>query len=159
MIFLKVLIGIIVVLVVCLILFGIYRHIKTQSSAHQKTFLQGKVPNELPNGLYKGSVPGYTFPWKGKKFNREKGSGINIFNENGKTTQQYPFKLYTGKGLADKNLEVIKIDYNLPQNPLWLRFIVDEIVEVKKDTYLGKLIVNVSLFPIALGYFELERSM
>lgn len=153
----KIVLGILVLLILGLLAFGLYRHIKTQSSASQKLFLSGKVPSELPNGLYKGSVPGQTFPWKGKKFNADKNTGINIFEENDKRSEQYPFKLYKGKGLADKNLEVIKIDYNLPQNPLWLRFIVDEIVETKKDHYLGKLIMNIPAFPIALGYFNLEK--
>jgi hypothetical protein len=132
---------------------GTYRTIKTQTSGNQNIFLSGKIPDKMPDGLYKGSVTGLKTSWKGKKFDSKTGMGINVFE----TNENYPFKFYTAQGLQD-NKQVIKIDYNLPENPLWLRFIVDEIVEVKPGKYLGKL--HIQLFPdlvASLGYFSLEK--
>jgi hypothetical protein len=137
-------------------LFATFRTIKTQTSPIQKVFLNGSVPKELPSGLFKGQVPGREFSWQGKKFNSN-GRGINLFKNGEDIKENYPFKFYKAQGLQDKK-QVIRIDYNLSENPLWLRFIVDEIVEVKKDKYLGKL--HVKLFPglvASLGYFELEK--
>lgn len=150
------LIGIIVILLT--IVFGMYRTWKTQNSENQKLFLQGKIPSSTLSGFYKGSVKGLTTTWQGKEFNATASSGINIFKENGKEKKSYPFKTYVGKGLQDKNREVFKIDYNISQNPLWLRFILDEIVEIKPNTYLGKL--HIRLFPgvsFSLGYFSLDK--
>lgn len=120
-------------------------------SPNQKLFLSGKVPNPLPSGLYKGSV-NFKTSWQGKKFDASKSMGINLIS--GK--EKYPFKTYVGKGLAD-NIDVLKIDYNIPQNPFWLRFILDEIVEISSGKYLGKVHINFFGLPFSLGYFRLEN--
>ena len=136
---------------------GLYRSWKTQVSPNQKIFLQGKLPVNLPDGFYRGSVTGFKSTWQGKKFDAKSKKGINIFKKENNLVENYPFKFYASKGLAD-NIEVIRIDYNIPQNPFWLRFIKDEIVEVGKDKFLGKL--NINLFPgitFSLGYFRLEK--
>jgi len=127
---------------------------KTQSSPDQKEFSKGSLPSPLPNGQYKGSTGNLNTPWKGKEFNASSSSGINLV----KDKKVLPFKTYFGKGLQNKNLDVLKIDYNIPQNPIWLRFILDEIVQVEKDKYLGK--IHLRLLPglsLSLGYFRLER--
>ena len=132
---------------------GLFRTWQIQNSLNQKLFLNGKNPDK-PNGLYKGSV-NFKTSWEGKKFDASSSAGINIIG--GK--EKYPFKTYTGKGIRDKNLDVLKIDYNIPQNPLWLRFILDEIVEVDKDKYLGKVHLNlIPGLPLSLGYFRLEKN-
>lgn len=136
---------------------GLYRSWKTQMSPNQKNFLLGKVSKSLPDGFYKGSVTGLKSSWQGKKFDAKSKTGINIFKKENNFSENYPFKIYPSKGLADE-LEVLRIDYNIPQNPFWLRFIKDEIVEVGKDKFLGKL--NVNLIPgitFPLGYFRLEK--
>lgn len=129
---------------------------RTQTSPNQKIFLSGTLPKNLPDGLYKGEVPGHKFTWVGKKFDSKTGMGINIFN-NGKTTEAYPFKFYKSSGLQD-NIQVVRIDYNLPENPIWLRFIVDEIVETSPNKFLGKLHIKILPGIVAsLGYFTLEK--
>ena len=136
---------------------GLYRSWKTQSSPNQEIFLLGKVPNRLPDGFFRGSVTGFKSTWQGKKFDAKSKKGINIFKKENNLSENYPFRIYSSKGLAD-NIEVLRIDYNIPQNPFWLRFIKDEIVEVGKDKFLGKL--NINLFPgitFQLGYFRLEK--
>jgi hypothetical protein len=146
------LITIILIALATVFTFATLRTWQVQNNPFQKTFLSGSVPSKLPEGLYKGEVPGRTFSWKGKKFNTG-GKGINVFPDGDK----YPFKYYEAIGLQD-NKKVIRIDYNLSENPLWLRFIVDEIVETSPGKYLGKL--HVQLFPglvASLGYFKLEK--
>ena len=133
---------------------GLYRNWKVQSSPNQKIFSEGKVPNPLPNGQYKGRVTGYNGSWKGKKFIASSSSGINLIDN----TEKYPFKTYIGKGLQDHQLDILKIDYNIPQNPFWLHFILDEIVQTAPGKFLGKVHINlIPGLPFTLGYFTLTN--
>lgn len=138
-----------------ILLLGVFRTWKVQSNPLAQEFLKGKVPTNL-NGLYKGTVNIKT-TWQGKKFTSSTKTGTNMFKNADGAHERYSFKTYAGKGLQDDIL-VLKIDYNLPENPLWLRFIVDELVQTAPRKYLGKL--NVKLTPglsFALGYFSLEK--
>src|SRR3989344_6364466 len=129
------------------------RTVQLEQTNNQQLFIKGKVPQNFPDGFYKGKISMRT-TWMGKKFDAKNSSGINIINQK----KQYPFKLYKGRGLRDKNLEVIKLDYNLSLNPWLLRMVVDEIVEVKKDHYLGKAHLNILPgFPFTVGFFELKK--
>ena len=140
-------------LIILPLLLGLLRTWQVQNSSYQKLFLSGKIPDPLPNNLYKGSV-NFKTTWQGKKFDATNSAGINIIDNN----EKYPFKTYTGKGLQDKNLDVFKIDYNIKENPLWLRFILDEIVEIEKNKFLGKVHINlIPGLPFSLGYFRLEK--
>jgi hypothetical protein len=159
MIFLK--LGGILAIAIILIFFTTlaYFHIRTQQNELQKKFLAGKVPSPLPNGLYKGTVGGKEISWKGKKFDREHCSGINLFKAENSTTENYPFKTVVGAGAVDKNIQVLKIDYNQPGNSFFLKHVLDEVVEVSPDHFLGKLEVRIlPNFYIALGYFELQKT-
>ncbi len=120
----------------------------------KKDFPKGTFPSPLPDGFYKGTVQNLNTNWKGKIFDATNSSGINIFGDK----KVYLFKTYKGKGLQDKNLDVLKIDYNLKENPFWLRFILDEIVQIAPGKYLGKVLLNlIPGLPFSLGYFWLER--
>ena len=169
--FLKIIVAIIAVLIVL----GVLRTRQLERSANQKVFAGGTVPNPLPNGLYNGTVPGHTVSWLGKKFfatgesasggDAPEGTGINVFApldiklSNGVTTsEKYPFKTSVGKGAHDGTLDVIKIDYNIPGNPLWLKPILDEVVEVSPNKFLGKLQLRIIPgYPFTLTYFELAK--
>ncbi len=155
---------IIITLILVLILgFGFYRTYLTQTSPSQKIFLEGSVPKNLSgfypgtvvtNKSYQGPVKTYTGSWKGKIFNSTDSAGINKMKDG----EKYPFKTYTAKGIQDKNLDVLKIDYNIEGNPWWLRTILDELVEVGPNKYLGK--VHIRLLPgltFTVGYFKLEK--
>ncbi len=151
-------------LIVCFIfllvfvLLGFYRTWKIQQSNNQKLFLHGKVPTSLPDGFYKGVVVGYNGPWIGKKFDRAKARGTNIFRKNGKEGEQYPFKTYVAKGLQDKSITVLKIDYNISENPFWVRSILDEVVLVDTDKFLGKITFRlIPNLPFSIGYFQLQK--
>lgn len=153
--FYLILLTLVFLIITIFLIFGLFRTIKIQTSPNQMLFLSGHIPKPLPDGLYKGSVAGYKISWKGKRFDSKNQKGINIFNTN---EEKYPFKTYIGKGIRDTSLDVYKIDYNIPQNPLWLRFILDEIVGVEKGKYLGKVHINlIPGIPITLGYFRLEK--
>ncbi len=141
------------ILITGLLIFGALRTWGVQNSPNQKLFLGGRVPNPKPDGLYKGSV-GFRTTWQGKKFDASSSTGLNLINNN----EVYPFKTYVAKGLLDNKQDVFKIDYNISKNPLWLRFILDEIVETGPNQYLGK--VHLKIIPgisFSLGYFKLEK--
>jgi|SRR5579859_2096708 len=148
--FLLVLVFLLLLIIVVLAFF----HYRTQHQPTEARFLQGKVPSPLPDGFYEGVSPKGT-SWMGKKFDRAAQTGVNVFTGN---KELYTFKTYIAKGAVDPKINVLKIDYNMPGNPLWLRPVLDEVVEVEPNHYLGKL--NVHILPgttIALGYFELEK--
>lgn len=131
---------------------------RTQSDQRQQQFLKGQVPNPLPNGMYKGLTPGVITPWQGKRFDQKHHQGINVFRENSQVFEKYPFSTRVGAGEVDTKLQVLKIDYNLPQNPFWLRIVLDEIVEIAPHHYLGKLIIRLGpSLNLPLGYFELRQ--
>lgn len=130
----------------------------TQNSANQKQFLAGTVPNPAPDGFLKGSADFYHASWQGKKVNLATATGINIFQDNGKDVEKFPFKTYVGKGLRDKSIDVFKIDYADTDSPWYARPILDEIVEVAPGKYLGKIHYRlIPGYPFALWYFKLEK--
>ncbi len=140
------------------LLIGVALTWNTQHSDLQQKFLAGTVPAALPDGPYRGIVSGYAGSWRGKEFDRAKQGGWNLFENGDKFRAQYPFKLYAGPGLRDRELNVLKIDYNLPQNSPWLKMVTDEIVETSPGHFLGKVHVRlVPGYPFTLGYFELYK--
>lgn len=97
-------------------------------------------------------------PWLGKTFDAAKQTGENIFTrdsyplarffnpfyrgftvEGADTYRGFAFRTYTAPGLMDPDRSVLKIDYDLDENPsLTVRRVLDELVQVDRDTYLGK---------------------
>jgi|SRR5581483_12010879 len=149
---------ILLILVLLVVLFGIVRTIQVQHKPQQKEFLSKSAPKKLPDGIYKGTVTGLTTTWQGKKFDAKNKAGINVFKNGGTLTEKYPFKLYTGKGVQDKNTTVLKIDYSKNKSPWWLKYILDEVVEVAPGKFLGKVHITVIPgLPFTIGYFQLER--
>lgn len=138
---------------------GLVRTWHMEHSKNQKLFLGGVVPNPAPDGLYRGSVSGPKVSWLGKRFSAATSRGINSFDDDTDgQREQYPFRTYVGKGLRDLGTDVFKIDYNVPENPWWLRTILDEIVEIDPGHYLGKVHVQlIPGYPFTLAYFELEK--
>lgn len=152
-----------------------------ERSAYQKQFTAGNLPAQKPEGFYNGAahlLMDKNVPWLGKSFDGAKDLGFNIFtptgarllkiftplyklfsvNNNG-NTKAYNFKTFTGEGLKDKDLQVIKLDYDAPENPFLIRIILDEIVEIAPEEFLGK--VHLKVFPgvySTIGYFGLGKS-
>jgi hypothetical protein len=97
-------------------------------------------------------------PWQGKRFDAAESCGDNIFtrdslllahlywplyrgyvNDGPNTYRAFAFQTYVGPGLTDSDRQVLKIDYDIPANPrLSIRRILDEVVQVADDVYLGK---------------------
>jgi hypothetical protein len=136
------------------VLLGVMRTQFVQAAPAQSLFLKGRA--ELPSGLYRGSVQGIKFAWKGKIFDKKVSRGVNIFGSD--LHEKYPFTFYLGKGLQDPKKDVVKIDYNLKENPFWMKWILDEVIEYEPNKYVGKLHIRlIPYIPITLGYFYLER--
>jgi hypothetical protein len=97
-------------------------------------------------------------PWQGKTFDSTANRGDNIFDRSSlriarvfnpfyndfvgdgpERYRAYAFRTYTGPGLEDPEVSVLKIDYDLPENPGWnIRRVLDELVRIDEGTYLGK---------------------
>jgi hypothetical protein len=97
-------------------------------------------------------------PWLGKTFQAAQESGDNIFTKDSyllarvfnplyqgfrsdtpETYRAFSFRTYMAPGLVDSDLPVLKIDYNLKENPaLTIRRVLDELVQVEDDVFLGK---------------------
>lgn len=98
-------------------------------------------------------------PWLGKTFAATAATGDNVFIDNawskatGKlgwpgyrvpnqdppgTVRVFPFRTYVARGIEDEDRDVLKIDYADSPNPLPVRRIVDEVVELPGGYILGK---------------------
>ena len=79
-------------------------------------------------------------------------------NSDGNTNAFY-FKTRAEPALRDAPLRVIKLDYDSPENPFLIRVILDEIVEIAPDQYLGKIHLKVLPgFYSTIGYFGLKKA-
>ncbi|MEZ5428107.1 MAG: hypothetical protein R2747_17680 [Pyrinomonadaceae bacterium] len=150
-----------------------------QSRFHRQ-FISGTLPEAAPDGFYRGTAHIFfdrQTPWLGKSFDPAGGFGFNIFspagasilkmlapfyrlftvNEGGNTDAFY-FETRVEAGLKDQDVNVIKLDYDRSENPLPIRIILDEIVAVGPDAYLGK--IHLKVFPgffTTIGYFSLRK--
>ncbi len=141
-------------LIVILFVAGFARTWQMDRDPLQAEFRAGTVPSPALNGPYRGSVPGYSVSWLGKKMTAPDNAGINVFSDG----DRYPFATSVGPGLRDMDIQVLKIQYDVPGNPWWLRLVLDEMVQVGLGKYLGK--VNVRIvpgLPFTIGYFRLEK--
>jgi hypothetical protein len=99
-------------------------------------------------------------PWRGKTFEAETETGDNVFVDNawskatGKlgwpeyrvrsddvpgTIRVFPFRSYAAPGIEEPAVQVLKLDYSGSRNPLPVRRIVDEVVELPGGYILGKV--------------------
>ncbi len=146
----------------------------------QKQFIAATAPTTAPEGFYKGSahlLGNMPVPWLGKSFESENQKGFNIFTPKGASllkvltplyklfrvnadgnTDAYYFKTSTGPGFKDMDTNVFKLDYDWPENPFLIRIILDEMVEVAPQEFLGK--VHMKVFPgyyATIGFFGLRK--
>ncbi|MBI5301946.1 MAG: hypothetical protein HY868_07400 [Chloroflexi bacterium] len=97
-------------------------------------------------------------PWRGKTFDERRARGDNIFMRDSLALARVYWPLYRGyvfegkdryhafdfrtrvaPGLFDPDRAVLKIDYDLASNPRFsIRRVLDELVQVRDDLYLGK---------------------
>jgi hypothetical protein len=114
-------------------------------------------------------------PWLGKRFDPHAGEGINVLRPNARVPMRilwpryepesqkaeemeaFKFKSYVAPGAVDPNLEVLKIDYDTDDNPsLIIRDILDELVQVDDQLYLGKVLYRLRSGFRRIGFFALE---
>jgi hypothetical protein len=151
-----------------------------ERSPYQRIFVQGRAPDPLPDGFHPGEAHvllDKKTPWLGKSFDSQANIGFNVFTPLGArilkflsplyqkfsiteegNTRAYYFRTSTGKGKKDSNTEVFKLDYNMPENPFWIRIILDEFTEIAPQQYLGK--IHLRLLPgfyATVGYFGLQK--
>jgi hypothetical protein len=149
-------------------------------SERQKQFVESSAPANGPEGFYNGSaylLGNKPVPWLGKSFERDNHKGFNIFTPKGASllkmltplyklfrlngdgnTDAYYFKTSTGPGFKDKEIDVFKLDYDSQENPFLIRIILDEMVEVGPQEFLGK--VHMKVFPgyyATIGFFGLRK--
>ncbi len=120
-------------------------------------------------------------PWLGKTFNVTHQSGDNIFTQDSYPLARFfnpfyrgfvadepgsyrgfAFQTYIAPGLVDPDRSVLKIDYNLKENPsLTVRRVLDELVQLADNIYLGKAHVHWWWRPAGgwqtVAYFTLSR--
>lgn len=130
-----------------------FRTYRFEISDEQKQFMQGKPLTELPDGFYKGTVKNYSGGWKGKTFDRSAKSGNNLISEK----NVYPFHISQANGLRDPDIKTVRIDYNRPENPWYLRHLIDEVVQTAPGKLQGKIMVRWLGSTFTVGYFQLEQ--
>lgn len=176
-----ILLSVTVALVAWLAFWSLVSFFVNQSHYNQK-FLEGRAPVAPPQGFYQGTAHilfDKPVPWLGKSFDGANNLGFNIFtpfgasllkimtplykllsvNKDGNTDAYY-FKTRTEAGLKDPQLNVIKLDYDSRGNPVLIRIILDEIIEVAPDEFLGK--IHLKVFPgyySTIGYFSLKKAV
>ena len=107
-------------------------------------------------------ITGWWMPWQGKIFDATQARGANIFvrhslpwarlfwpcyrhfvHNRAQTYRAFTFRTWVGPGESDPDLQVLKIDYNLPENPRpTICRVLEELVQVAEGLYLGKAHVH-----------------
>lgn len=153
--FIVVLIGSIIVI---LLVFCVWRTWATGDGPRYERFLEGFAPTQFPDGFYAGEVmEGPQGNWRGKVFNAEHGTGLNVFDENGWRAERYVFRMTRGPGLREKKQIVLKLDYNLRENPWWLRPVLDELIVERDGTLYGKMHLRIiPNVPFTITYFTMK---
>jgi hypothetical protein len=141
-------------LIILALAFGFFRTWQVENSDTQKQFASSTAPTAALDGFYKGSVnTPIKVTWQGKKFNAASSTGINIFE--GTDAEQYPFVHGVSVGTTH---QVLNISYDLPENPFWVRPVLDELVETAPGKYLGKMTLRIIPgYPFSVGFFTLEK--
>lgn len=96
------------------------------------------------------------FPWLGKRFETfddTRGEGINRVIALG---DRYRFELRFDESALDGGRCVL-LDYDLPENPWFIRRIRDELREVRPGLFLGPALVRTRTEPKLALYFAVDR--
>jgi len=104
----------------------------------------------------------FWLPWEGKTFDAKTNTGDNIFTNDGLLlgrliwpfyngyvadgrgrTLAFKFQSSIGKCLLEPDIEVLRLNFDLPDNPPFLiRDLVDQLVQIDHDFYLGKAVLK-----------------
>jgi hypothetical protein len=123
-------------------------------------------------------ITGGWMPWLGKSFDAANGRGTNLLADSarwparalwpryetrpkGGSLEAFDFQTRVAPGAIEPSVDVLKIDYGpVSENPgLIIRSILDELVEIVPDTYLGRILWRQEANRFAnIGYFALKQS-
>ena len=96
-----------------------------------------------------------SFPWRGKSFSpvaAGDGRGINrVFSERVKL---FPFETFVGPSRAG-DYDAVQLNYDLPENPFFIRAIKDEIRELSSGLFLGQAYLHTRKRDHLVLYFAL----
>jgi hypothetical protein len=116
-------------------------------------------------------------PWMGKRFTAATSTGDNVFTPSAPRVGRliwpfysdykpykpglstaFLFNTYVGPGVEDPELSVLKLDYDNDANPSFLiRIVLDELVQVSGDYYLGKAFLKMKKGYKLAAFFALRR--
>jgi hypothetical protein len=110
------------------------------------------------------AIAGRWLPWRGKRFDATTQTGINTFTSDSyapahllwpayrgyeekqaDTYRAFRFRTNIGPARGDPRLQVLRLDYNLPENPrllIGVRRVLHELVQVAEGLYLGVAYVH-----------------
>lgn len=116
-----------------------------------KTLDRGTIANSL-----RKFAASRAFPWGGKSFfgSGDSGSGINRIHGLGRH-QLFPFLTQVAPSVIDHK-PCIVLDYDLPDNPGFIRAIHDEVREVDPGLYLGPAMWKTKDGPKLVLWFALD---
>jgi len=104
----------------------------------------------------------FWLPWQGKTFDADTNTGDNIFTNDGLLlgkliwpfydryvpdnrgkTLAFSFQSSVGRCLLEPDIEVLRLNFDLPDNPRFLiRDLVDQLVQIDDGFYLGKAVLK-----------------
>lgn len=140
-------------------------------------FYKGSLDAIIPKTMKESigaTVAKIWLPWKGKWFYRSDRRGDNILpsffelpfrlifdsfytTHGGGMFHTFLFKTSIEKGLKDP-ISVLRLDYDLDENPPEVRKVVDELVQTGPDVYLGKAFVKENDEYRLVAYFSLRKA-
>jgi hypothetical protein len=116
-------------------------------------------------------------PWTGKRFDSAAHTGENLLLPSARWPARvlwpsyrleplddgfaaFRFRTHASRGTIDPDRETLKIDYDSAENPkLLIRDILDELVQVVRGAYLGKVLLRRGDAWRLIGYFALEPAV
>ncbi len=142
-------------------------------------FLRGRLITmslTRPSDAFVRGVARMYMPWLGKAFDASTQSGVNVLSPSARRPMKvlwpkysperelldrieaFPFLTRIEAGAVDPGLDVLKIDYDFEANPDFLiRRILDELVQVDENLYLGKILFRRASGWTPIGFFSLEK--
>lgn len=120
-----------------------------------------RFASALPIGSFLRSFAGSPyFVWDGKTFTSasdEEGAGINRVQIPGALGKQnlFPFKTHFGPSAIDGARALI-LDYDLPENPPWIRRIHDEVREASPGLFFGPAMWKGARERVTVLWFALD---
>ena len=98
------------------------------------------------------------FPWRGKIFfpqTEHKGEGINrVFSER---IALFRFETFVARSRAG-DFDAVQLDYDLKENPFFIRAIKDEIRELERGLWLGQAYLHARGKDTLVLYFGLTQA-